>query len=366
MSPGDQAGVAVRRRALDALVRIEEDGAYANLVLDPVLSGSGLEDRDRRFVTELVYGTTRMRRACDHLVQRHRRGGVTARVGAALRLGAYQLAFAGVAPHAAVSATVGASPKAARGLVNAVLRRVAEDVDAGVHWPDLATELSYPDWIVETLGRRLGNEPASQALAAMNRPATTHVRADGYVQDLASQAVIESVDARSGQRVLDACAAPGGKATGLAATGARVVAADLSPGRARLVAANASRLGQAVSVVVADAVASPYRRGAFDRVLVDAPCSGLGVLRRRPDARWRIDAAAPARLADLQVRILEDAARLVAPGGMLVYSVCTLTQEENGGVVDRVDLPGLGLLDDATNVPDDDRDGMYVARWTRS
>jgi len=365
-APSVDPGVAVRRVALDALVRIDEQGAYANLVLDPVLSASGLEDRDRHFVTELVYGTTRMRRACDHLVERHRRGGVTPRVAAALRLGAYQLAFAGVAPHAAVSATVGSAPKAGRGLVNAVLRRVADDVAAGIRWPDPATELSYPDWIVEALGRRLGPAAATDALAAMNRPATTHVRADGYVQDLASQAVVDAVAAEPGHRVLDCCAAPGGKATGLAAAGGHVVAGDVSPGRAGLVAANAERLRHRVAVAVADAAASPYRDAAFDRVLVDAPCSGLGVLRRRPDARWRIDAAAPARLADLQVRILEDAARLVAPGGRLVYSVCTLTDEENAGVVARVRLPGLTLLDEATHRPDADRDGMYVARWARS
>lgn len=360
----DPAGVAVRRTALDALGRIEEEGAYANLVLDPVLRASGLDDRDRRFVTELVYGTTRMRRACDHLVARHRDGGVTPRVASALRLGAYQLAFAGVAPHAAVDATVGAAPKAARGLVNAVLRRVADDVASGVEWPDAATELSYPDWIVAALERRLGDD-APAALAAMNRPATTHVRDDGYVQDLASQAVVDAVDAGPGLRVLDCCAAPGGKATGLAALGASVVAADASPGRARLVGGNARRLGHAVAVVAADASASPWRAGSFDRVLVDAPCSGLGVLRRRADARWRIDADAPARLADLQVRILQEVAPLVAPGGRLVYSVCTLTEEENAGVVTRASLPGLELLDETTMAPDAERDGMYVARWQR-
>lgn len=365
-TPPADRGVAVRRCALDALERIEGEGAYANLVLDPVLSASGLDDRDRRFVTELVYGTTRMRRACEHLVARHRRGGVTPRVDAALRLGAYQLAFAGVAPHAAVSATVGASPKPARGLVNAVLRRIAEDVDGGVTWPDLATEVSYPDWIVGALRRRLGDEEAATALVAMNRPATTHVRPDGYVQDLASQAVIDTVEAGPGQRVLDCCAAPGGKATGLAATGADVVAADLSPGRARLIAANAERYDHRVAVVVADAAAPPHPHGSFDRVLVDAPCSGLGVLRRRPDARWRIEADAPARLADLQVRLLEASAPLLARGGMLVYSVCTLTIEENAGVIERARLAGLSLVDEATHVPDDDRDGMYVARWARS
>jgi len=280
-------GVAVRRTAIDALVRIDDEGAYANLVLDPVLAASGLEERDRRFVTELVYGTTRMRRACEHLVARHRRGGVSPRVAAALRLGAYQLAFAGVAPHAAVSATVGASPKPARGLVNAVLRRVADDVDAGVDWGDEATRLSYPDWVVQALARRLGPEQATAALEAMNRPATTHVRSDGYVQDLASQAVVAAVGAGPGMRVLDCCAAPGGKATGLAATGADVVAADRTLGRTRLVDGGAERTGHPVAVVVADATASPYRDGSFDRVLVDAPCSGLGVPRRAVAHRRR-------------------------------------------------------------------------------
>lgn len=361
----DAAGVAVRRAALDVLGRIEEEGAYANLATNAVLGRSDLADRDRHFVTELVYGTTRMRRACEHLVNRHRQGGMSPRVAAALRLGAYQLAFGDVAPHAAVSTTVGAAPKPARGLVNAVLRRVAADVASGIEWPDLATELSYPDWVAAELADRLGVDTAATALAAMNRAATTHVRDDGYVQDAASQRVVASVGAGPGELVLDACAAPGGKATGLAATGASVVAADPSVARARLVVANRDRLGQDLPVVVADATASPYREGTFDRVLVDAPCSGLGVLRRRPDARWRIDPAAPDRLAALQVRLLRDAARVVRAGGTLVYSVCTLTNAENQGVVDAVALHGFDLEGTETMVPDDDADGMYVARWRR-
>lgn len=363
--PADPAGVAVRRAALDVLGRIEEEGAYANLATNAVLGRSDLADRDRHFVTELVYGTTRMRRACEHLVRRHRDGDMSPRVAAALRLGAYQLAFGGVAPHAAVSTTVDAAPKPARGLVNAVLRRIADDVSAGITWPDRATELSYPDWIVGALTERLGSEAAAAALEAMNRAATTHVRDDGYVQDAASQRVVESVGAGPGQLVLDACAAPGGKATGLAATGASVVAADPAPARARLIVANRDRLGLALPVVVADGAASPYRDGAFDRVLVDAPCSGLGVLRRRPDARWRIGPDAPARLAELQVVILRDAARVVAPGGTLVYSVCTLTEAENHGVVAAVALDGFELEGTETLIPDDDADGMFVARWRR-
>lgn len=363
----DDAGVAARRVALDALVRIERDGAYANLVTGGVLDRSSLADRDRHFVTELVYGTTRMRRACDHLVDRHRRGAVSPRVRSALRMGAYQLAFAGVADHAAVSATVSAAPRPARGLVNAVLRRVAEDVAGGVEWPDLATELSYPDWIVAALTERLGADDAGHALRSMNRPATTHVREDGYVQDPASQSVVDTVGARPGDRVLDLCAAPGGKATGVAATGATVVAADLAPHRARLITANARRTGTTVHAVVADGSRPPLRPKAFDRVLVDAPCSGLGVLRRRPDARWRIDADAPSRLAGLQLDLLRRAAGLVAPAGTLVYSVCTLTVEENQGVVDALGLgPAFVASEPRTLGPSDDADGMFIAEWRRS
>lgn len=324
---GAQAqGVRARRLAIEALVRIEE-GAYANLVLPPLLGRSGLSERDRALVTDLVYGTTRMRRACDHASAAYRRGPVEPAVRAALRVGAYQLLFLGTPHHAAVSATVGAVEGPGRRLVNAVLRRVAE---AGVPpWPDDAVRLSYPDWVVTRLGTDLGEEAALAALTAMNEPPTTHTRADGYVQDPASQAVAEHVGALAGERVLDVCAAPGGKATWMARSGAMVVAADARPHRVGLVATNRRSTGATtVAPVVADGTAPPWRPASFDRVLVDAPCSGLGVLRRRPDARWRITEGDVEDLAELQRRLLAAAASLVRPGGTLVYSVCTVTRAE--------------------------------------
>ena len=156
---------AARDVAYTVIHAVGAEDAYANLVLGPILAASGLDDRDRRFATELVYGTTRMRRACEHLVARHRRGGVTPRVAAALRLGAYQLAFAGVAPHAAVSATVGASPKAARGLVNAVLRRVADDVAR----LERVLGRSFQDWLGDS-GR--GTFAVRRSLAPSERDAS--------------------------------------------------------------------------------------------------------------------------------------------------------------------------------------------------
>ncbi len=327
------AGPSARATAYEALRRIEDGGAYANLVLGGVLERSGLDERDRGFVTELVYGTTRMRRACDFLCERYLTRPVDPEVRTLLRLGAYQLAFAGVAPHAAVGETVELAPRKVRGFLNAVLRRVAEHPGATA-WPDAATRLSQPDWIVERLIADLGEAEALAALEAMNEPASTTRRDDGYVQDEASQLVAAAVEAQPGEMVADLCAAPGGKATLLAGTGAHVVAADMRSGRLGLVGDNARRTGVTghLSVVCADATRPAFRPGAFDRVLLDAPCSGLGSLRRRPDARWRIDAGSPTRLAELGQRMLSAALGLLRPGGTLVYSVCTLTAEETSDV----------------------------------
>jgi 16S rRNA (cytosine967-C5)-methyltransferase len=336
-----------RALALEALDRIEPGGAYANLVVPELLRRSTLEDRDRRFVTELVYGTTRMRAACDFLVDRFLVREVEPTIRNALRLGAYQLHHLGLPPHAAVGETVGVAPKRARGLVNAVLRRVASGT---VDWPDDATRLSYPQWVVDRLTADLGTEAAAAALEQMNEAAAATERDDGYVQDLASQWVTTAVGARTGELVLDACAAPGGKALGMAGTGATVIAADLQPQRLGLVGSNARRHGVRLPLVAADGSRPSFRAATFHRVLVDAPCSGLGTLRRRPDARWRIDAAAVDRLAGIQRALVDAAADLLRPGGTLVYSVCTLTDAESLGIdqhlaANRPDLEPLPALD---------------------
>ena len=364
--------VTARALALDALDRIERDGAYANLLLPELLSRTGMEQRDRNFATELVYGTTRMRRACDFLVDRFLTRDLEPRVRNALRLGAYQLHFLAMKPHAAVGETVEVAPKAARGLVNAVLRRVS---DHAVVWPDDATRLSYPDWIVRALEADLGVDAAHAALTIMNEAPSVTERDDGYVQDLASQWVAEAVGARAGERVADLCAAPGGKATMLAATGAHVVAGDIRPSRVGLIRSNAATL----PVLAADAARPPFAPGSLDRVLIDAPCSGLGTLRRRPDARWRIDAASPERLGTVQKHLVDAAADLLRPGGTLVYSVCTLTDAEGQSVDDHLAVThpelesvaalsdpweprgrGFRLLPQAAGT-----DGMYLLRLRR-
>jgi 16S rRNA (cytosine967-C5)-methyltransferase len=365
---------SARLIALDALDRIERDGAYANLVLPELLGRSGLAPRDRHFATELVYGSTRMRRACDFLVDRFLTRDLDLRVRNALRLGAYQLHFLSMAPHAAVGETVEVAPKAARGLVNAVLRKVAGHE---VVWPDDATRLSYPDWVVAVLATDLGAEAATGALEVMNTAPSVTERDDGYVQDLASQWVAEAVGAQPGERVADLCAAPGGKATLLADTGAQVVAADIRPARVGLIGSNVG--ARRLPLLVADAAVPPFAPGSLDRILIDAPCSGLGTLRRRPDARWRIDAASPERLGAVQRRLVDAAVPLLRPGGTLVYSVCTLTDAEGPAIdahlADRhpalTALPapdgpwdevgrGARLLPQAAGT-----DGMYLLRLRR-
>ena len=368
--------ITARSVALRCLERIDHDGAYANLVVSSALDDSGLDRRDRAFVTELVHGTTRMRRACDAVVDRFVLNEPEPAIRTLLRLGAQQLTFADVAPHAAVAETVELAPKRARGFVNAVLRNVTR---TPMIWPDLATELSYPDWLFQRLQLELGDD-ARDAMRRMNEPPPVSVRDDGYTQDRSSQWVAAAVGARAGELVLDVCAAPGGKATAMAARphhdGAYVVAAELSAARAGLVAANVRTLQADVTSVVADGIAPPFAGAAFDRVLLDAPCSGLGALRRRPDARWRMTPQSIDELTALQGRLLAASAQLVKPGGALVYSVCTLTAAES---IDHPTPDGFEV--DSSTPPvgtwrpfaqgwrvlpqDDDTDGMVLIRYRR-
>ena len=374
-TPDDGRTRTARRVALDVLERIEHDGAYANLVLGPMLEESSLSDQDRRFATELVYGSTRMRRACDAVIDRFVDRAPDDATRSILRLGAYQLLFLEVAPHAAVNDTVELAPRRTRGFVNAVLRKVASFDLGDMRWPSDAARLSYPEWIVDRLRDDLGEE-AIPAMERMNVAPTVSERPDGYVQDPSSQWVAAAVQAAAGERVADLCAAPGGKATALATSGATVIASDRLVGRARLVAENSARLDAGLSIVTADGTAPPFRPSVFDAVLLDAPCSGLGALRRRADARWRITPSDVTDLAGLQARLLASAAELVRPGGRLVYSVCTLLDVESvdhdtpeGFEVDPAEPPAGRWRPHRQGwrvLPHDaDTDGMVMIRYRR-
>jgi 16S rRNA (cytosine967-C5)-methyltransferase len=314
-----------------------------------------------------------MRCACDALIERFLLKEPEPAIRTLLRLGAYQLEFADVAAHAAVGETVALAPARARGFVNAVLRNVSR---TPMLWPDESTRLSYPQWLSALLHEELGEE-ALPAMERMNQAPPVTVRADGYTQDRASQWVASAVGARAGEDVFDVCAAPGGKSTALAATGAGVVANDVALARAGLVRGNVEKLGARVTVVCSDGTSPPFPGAVFDRVLLDAPCSGLGALRRRPDARWRIARDDITELAALQQRLLAAAADLVRVGGWLVYSVCTLTAEESIGhpvpagfdVVEE--RPPVGTWRTYAHgwrvLPhDEDTDGMVLIRYRRT
>lgn len=352
-----------RAVAYDVVRRVFEEGAYADRAFRA--AAGELSGRDRAFAMQLAYGTVQRVRPLDHAIETLGRRPVRkldAPVRAALRLGAYQLAYTDVPAHAAGHETVelvrAAGLERAVAFTNAVMRRLAAgsaDVLARLHEETAAAaalKLSYPDWVAEAWWRELGPDDARALMQAQNEPAETAVRTpegarvvdsiprewleSGYAwpQSRASQVAGAAVGARPGERVLDLCAAPGGKATQLAALGAEVVAVEKHPGRARELEENAKRLRAAgLTVVCADALDLPEGLGEFDRALVDAPCSGLGVLNARPDLRWR---AQP--LPELQVALLRAAADRVRPGGTVAYAVCTIHAAENETVVDSLGL----------------------------
>jgi 16S rRNA (cytosine967-C5)-methyltransferase len=369
--------------------RVTEDGAYSNLALRAALSRAGLSGREAALATELAYGTLRHLPALDRTL-----AGLLDRpiaetpppALAALRLGAYQLLHTRIPPHAAVAETVALVRQ--RGLVNAVLRRLAvappaeptgEDDDA------ISLRSGLAPWAVAELRALLPPEEVEPAARALGEPARVSVRvntcraslervrvrlaeagvptepsplhpdclllergapaelpgfAEGWftVQDPASALVVSALDPRPGERVLDACAGPGGKAGHIACLlgpGGLLVAADASEHRANLVRRTAERLGVAARVLVQDAL-RPALRGGFARALVDAPCSGIGSARRRPELLWRADPAELPALAGLQREIALATVELLAPGGRLVYSVCTFPRAETDGVCDAL------------------------------
>jgi 16S rRNA (cytosine967-C5)-methyltransferase len=375
--------VSARSAAHQVVLRVFEDDAYADRVLRT--AAADLDSRDRALAQRLAYGTVQRVRTLDHAITTLGKRPVRKLdppVRAALRLGAYQLGFTDVPQHAAVNETVelvrNARLERAVAFTNAVMRRLSEGIEPLLaSLPEsTATEAalkhSYPDWVAELWWEVLGPEGALALMRAQNEPPERVVRLnrrkEGHVAgtpdaDLPDALHVERVDedalhagliwpqsrgsqlaglvvgSRPGERTLDLCAAPGGKATQLEG---EVVAVELHPGRARELEENVRRLGaDNVTVVNADATKLPPELTGFDRVLVDAPCSGLGVLAARPDLRWR---AQP--LPELQQQLLRVATERVTPGGTIVYSVCTMNPEENEDVVDASELTVEPLSDE--------------------
>ncbi len=369
-----------RRVAFTVLRRVFEDGAYADRALRS--EAAALDDRDRALARRLAYGAVQRSRTLDHAIETLGKRPVRKLdppVRAALQLGAYQLAFMdGVPRYAAVNESVElvrhARLERAVPFANAVLRRLADGArvlceslpEETAH--EAALRHSYPDWVAETWWEELGPDGARALMAAQNEEPETAVRlvrgeieghedpvipgawvvdrvdedalAEGRIwpQSRGSQLVGHVVGSKPGERTLDLCAAPGGKATMLAGD---IVAVEVDEARAEQLEQNARRLGATgVRVVRADGRHLPPDLQGFDRALVDAPCSGLGVLASRPDLRWR---AMP--LPELQRELLRTAIARTRQGGTVVYSTCTINREENEDIVDAVVADSLAEID---------------------
>ena len=362
-----------RRAAYEVLRRVFEEEAYADRALRS--ASEGLAERDVALARRLAFGAVQQVRTLDHAIETLGKRPVRKLdppVLAALRLGAYQLGYLGGVPHyAAVNESVELVRRArlerAVPFTNAVLRRLGaglrELLDA---LPEGPLKHSYPDWIWEVWRRDLGEEGALALMRAQNEPTPVEIRhvqglaPDGAETDIPRAYRVERVDeealqkgeiwpqsrasqlaglcvgAEPGERVLDLCAAPGGKTAMLAreVLAGEVVAVEVNEARARELEENVARLGATnVRVVRADGRDLPPDLKDFDRALVDAPCSGLGVLAARPDLRWR---SRP--LPELQLELLQAAAARVRPGGTVVYSVCTINADESEAVVDASGL----------------------------
>ncbi len=427
-SPAAQVSPA-RRCAYTVLARVFEHGAYADEALRA--AAQELDGRERALAMRLAYGAIQRRATLDHVI-----GELAERDPAridpplmnALRVGLYELLFLQGSPdYATVAQAVELAKREARaghGLVNAVLRRAAREGPEALvgRLPEdtpeqAALKHSHPEWVARLWWRTLGPEQARALMAADNEPVEVALRANTLVADAATLAerlpvafhrdarlpealvleepfdlhswplwkqgaviaqaraamlVSRTLDPRAGERVLDLCAAPGGKATHLAALmGGRgeVVAVERDRRRAGVLARTAERMHAGnVRVEVADA-AEPRVEAPFDRVLVDPPCSGLGTLQARPDLRWRMQEGSVEALARQQRQILDAGADALRPGGLLVYSTCTISADENERLIaafldSRPDFEPVGEA--LQTLPHRDRTaGFFIAALRR-
>jgi 16S rRNA (cytosine967-C5)-methyltransferase len=415
----------VARRVLD---RVAKDGAWATPTLDGELARAGLDDRDRRLASELVYGVLRHRTRLDRAISAHAELKRTPpKVLTALRVAAYQLLMLDRVPaYAAVDDAVAAARDAGGqklgGFVNAVLRKLDKQREPALPSASrerIEIEHSLPRWIIDELAAAVGDEavlaeraaafaqsaplvarvnvrrttrealieqlretgvtatpvaasPTAIAVENLGDPARDASFSRGLwtVQDTGAQLVGHVAGPKVGQRILDACAGVGGKSTHLAELtddAATIDAADLNKTKLELCAQTAQRLGLTSIRRHACDLLDPNAplAAAYDLIVLDAPCTGLGVLRRHPDAKWRLQPADVPRLADLQRQLLDAVVTRLAPGGTLVYSVCTFTRAEGPDqVAALVARTGLRLVAEHRSWPPD-ADAFYIARLER-
>lgn len=318
-----------RQAAFDVLRKVQQGGYASDLLLE---RSAQLDSRDAGLASQIVFGALRYQPQLDFLIARRARRRLDTEVRIALRMGIYQLRYLDrIPPHAAVGEAVELVKRAhkasAAGLVNAVLRNIGREP---VDWPDRATELSMPPWLLERWDRRFGRETAGKIAVAFLEPAETHIAATGRVQDIGAQSVVPFLDLHPGQTLLDLCAAPGNKTAQAIQAGARAIACDRHLHRLKPM----RELG--CPLVALDGTRPLPFRGNFDRILVDAPCSGTGTLGRNPEIKWRLE---PRDLIDLhakQVALVRRAMEHLCPSGRLVYSTCSLETEENEDVIQEI------------------------------
>ena len=328
-----------RQRALQLLRRIERESAYASLLLT----------NDTGFVRTLVLGVLRWRSRLDFVIDAFAKGAIEPEIRDILRLGALQLLFMHVAPHAAVGETVQLAPLRARGFVNAILRKISKGAPEP---PVVATRTAHPSWLIERWTKMYGSEraakiaeanqelsfpdvmtdspppdaTASELVPGMWKLTGSSADVDGVVLDEGS-GVIADIASAAGDDVLDLAAAPGGKSLVMRERGARVVSNDVSIARLRPL------IGRSDALVVSDGRQSPFAR-QFRVVLLDAPCSATGTIRKNPELKWRLSESDLASFAALQRELLMSALDLASE--TVIYSTCSLEPEENDAVVDDV------------------------------
>lgn len=407
---------SARSVALAALTEWRQTRRFADAVIQQELAHTALSSADRGFAVELFYGVLRNLTLLDFWIGRLRPGRIDDTSRDLLRLGLYQLFRLRTPAHAAVFETVELAPRTGRSFINAILRsamRRGQELTAAALREELPVRMSHPQFLVERWTDAFGRDAAAALCSWNNEPAPLYARlnelktstgtfapgdeqvpgianfvqlrdlplealerGDCYIQDPSTRVACQLLDPQAGESVLDACAAPGGKTALLAEmmqNRGELIACDREPQRLDLLSGNLQRLGVTIaSVVQQDWAAATLPRQfdgrRFDRILVDAPCTNTGVLRRRVDLRWRLQPGDFVRMPNDQAEILRAVVPFLKPGGTLVYSTCSIEAEENELLVERVlrEFSFLKLEQMQSVLPfRDGFDGAFAARLLR-
>lgn len=412
--------LSARQAALAALEKWRTKKEFANSVIAKILAETKLAPSDRAFALELFYGVLRNLTLLDFWVGCLRRSSVDVDLRDILRLGLYQLLLAGTSEHAAVYETVELAPKNRRGVINGILRnalRQRSELREKSNAQPLHIRMSHPQFLITRWEKNFGGQETETLCAWNNQPPPIYARINRlkidrdkflqtypaarprsndpdfvefesferdalarghcYVQDPSTTMACRVLEPKPGERILDACAAPGGKTSYLAELMQNqgvIVACDRDPKRIDLLEQNIAVLG----VEIVRAVCCDWTRdnlpneitssALFDRILVDAPCSNTGVMRRRIDVRWRLRSGDFTRMPNQQMSILRAVTPLLKRGGVLVYSTCSLEPEENEQVVQCLlrDFPNLSMTDQEDTFPfRDELDGAFASKLLR-